>query len=67
MSARNDDYLPHRLLTLQDTAATLGCSLKTIRRRIADRQIAVIRNGRLVRVHPEDLERYIRSRRFGDR
>jgi excisionase family DNA binding protein len=39
-----------RLLTLQDTAAVLGCSVKTLRRRIADRKIAVIRDGRLVRV-----------------
>lgn len=57
--------MPPRLLTLQDTAAALGCSVKTLRRRIADGQLAVIRDGRLVRVDPEDLERYIRSRRFG--
>ena len=61
----NNSHLPHRLLTLQETATALGFSIKTLRRRIADRQIAVIRDGRIVRVHPEDLERYIRSRRFG--
>ncbi len=58
-------HLPHRLLTLQESAATLNCSLKTIRRRISDGQIAVIRDGRLIRVHPDDLDRYVRSRRFG--
>jgi excisionase family DNA binding protein len=56
---------PRRLLTLQETATALGCSVKTLRRRIADRQIAVIKDGRMVRIQPEDLDHYIRSRRFG--
>lgn len=65
MKARDHSHGPRRLLTLQDTAAALGCSVKTLRRRIADGQLAVIRDGRLVRVDPEDFERYLRSRRFG--
>jgi excisionase family DNA binding protein len=65
MTVRYDPVLPRRLLTLQETAAALGCSVKTLRRRIADRQIAVIRDGRIVRIHPDDLDRYVRSRRYG--
>ncbi len=59
------DQLPEKLLSLSDTAEVLGCSLKTIRRRVKAGDLATIRDGRLVRVHPEDLQRYIQSRRFG--
>ena len=52
-----------RLLTLQDTADILNSSMKTLRRRIEDGQLPVIRDGRIVRVHPADLERYISARR----
>ena len=61
----NHNPLPERLLSLSDTAEILGCSLKTIRRRIEAGELATIRDGRLVRVHPEDLNRYITNRRFG--
>jgi excisionase family DNA binding protein len=56
---------PVRLFTLDEVCTVLGCSLKTLRRRIDDGALAVIRDGRLVRVHPDDLARYIRQRRFG--
>lgn len=56
---------PQKLLTLPDVAEILGCSLKTLRRRIDAGELAVIRDGRLIRVHPEDLDRYIQRRRFG--
>jgi excisionase family DNA binding protein len=39
--------------------------VKTLRRRIDDGQIAVIRDGRIVRIHPDDLDRYVRNRRYG--
>lgn len=52
-----------RLLTLPDAAELLGLSLKTLRRRVAAGDLPVIRDGRLVRVHPNDLERYIAARR----
>ena len=52
-----------RLLTLQDTADILNSSMKTLRRRIEEGQLPVIRDGRILRVHPRDLERYIASRR----
>ena len=54
-----------RLLSLAETCAVLGCSMKTLRRRIAAGEIAVIRDGRLIHIHPDDLERYIRQRRHG--
>jgi excisionase family DNA binding protein len=57
--------LPQRLLNLRDTSEVLGCSMKTLRRRIEAGELAVIRDGRIVRVHPEDLQRYIQQRRFG--
>jgi excisionase family DNA binding protein len=65
MRGKDHSRVPYRLLTLRETATALGCSVKTLRRRIADRHIAVIKDGRIVRVHPEDLERYIRTRRYG--
>ena len=65
MRSKDQSYGSQRLLTLQETAAALGCSVKTLRRRIDDGQIAVIRDGRIVRIHPEDLDRYVRSRRYG--
>ncbi len=52
-----------QLLTLQDTAGILNTSMKTLRRRIDAGQLPVIRDGRIVRVHPADLERYISARR----
>jgi len=61
----NATALPERLLSLSDTAKILGCSMKTIRRRVDAGELATIRDGRLVRVHPNDLNRYIQSRRFG--
>jgi excisionase family DNA binding protein len=48
-----------RLLTIHTAAAVLGCSLKTLRRRIEAGDLPVIRDGRLVRVHPQDLARVV--------
>ena len=53
-----------RLLTLQESADILNISMKTLRRRIDEGQLPVIRDGRsIVRVYPADLERYISARR----
>ena len=60
----NCNPLPKQLLSLRDTAKILGCSLKTIRRRVDDGELATIRDGRLIRVHPDDLDRYIQSKRI---
>lgn len=54
---------PSKLLTVSETAEHLGVSVKTVRRRIEAGELPVIRDGRLVRVHPEDLYRYVALRR----
>ena len=50
------------LLTLQDVAAKLRCSLGTVKRRVATGEIAVFRDGRLVRIREDDLQRYVAER-----
>jgi excisionase family DNA binding protein len=65
MPKRLPQLLPCRLMNLSETAEILRCSTKTLRRRIAAGEIAVVRDGRLIRVHPDDLQRYIQQRRFG--
>ncbi|MGH2997826.1 MAG: helix-turn-helix domain-containing protein [Gaiellaceae bacterium] len=48
-----------RLLTLVQAADRLGCSTRTLRRRIADGSLPAFRDGGLVRVRVGDLERYV--------
>ena len=57
--------MPERLLTVEEVADVLKSSIKTIRRRIDKGELAVFRDGRLIRVQPDDLRRYIAQRRFG--
>ena len=52
-----------QLLTLEQTAHILNESTKTTRRRIKSGELPHIRNGRLIRILPDDLERLIASRR----
>ncbi len=61
MKARNENC--QRLLTLQDACAILAISIKTLRRRIGAGELPVIRDGRIIRVHPNDLDRYVTARR----
>lgn len=51
------------LLTLSDVAEILQCSEKTVKRRVASGDLPVVRDGRMVRVHPDDLDRYVKLRR----
>jgi DNA binding domain, excisionase family len=48
-----------KLLTAQEAASHLNVSVKTIRRRIDAGEIAVVRIGRAVRIHPKELQRYL--------
>lgn len=57
--------LPEKLLTETEVSDILGCSVRTVRRRINAGKLAVIRDGRLKRIHPEDLRVFISNRRFG--
>lgn len=54
---------PERLFSLSEASGILRLSPKTLQRRIASGALPVIRDGRLVRVHPADLKRYIGARR----
>lgn len=47
------------LLTIAEAARRLSVSQKTIRRRITSHEIAVIRIGRAVRIHPKEIQRYL--------
>ena len=53
------------LLTIQDAAAILKTCTKTVRRRIAQGDIAVVRNRRLIRIRHEDFERFLVRHRHG--
>jgi excisionase family DNA binding protein len=48
-----------RLLTIEEVAARLGVSAKTVRRRVDGGELPVFRSGRVVRVREEDLRRYV--------
>jgi excisionase family DNA binding protein len=52
-----------RLLTLADATAILNCSVKTLRCRIAAGELPAVRDGRMVRIHPDDLRRFVQGRR----
>jgi excisionase family DNA binding protein len=56
------DPLP-RLMRLDEVADVLDVSVKTVRRRIEAGELPVIRDGGVVRVHPNDLSRYVSARR----
>jgi excisionase family DNA binding protein len=53
-----------RLLTIRETADSLGVSVETIRRRIKYGELHIIRDGRVIRIHPDDLEMFIAVRRI---
>jgi excisionase family DNA binding protein len=63
MTTKTEAAALAQLLTLQQSADILNTSLKTLRRRIGAGDLPVIRDGRMLRVHPADLERYISARR----
>lgn len=55
---------PTRLLTAREAADRLAVSLRTLRTIISQGALPVVRVGaRGLRVHPEDLDRFIEDRR----
>lgn len=50
------------LLTMQEAADRLGVSARFIRHAVRQGSIGSVRVGRLVRLRPEHIERYIESR-----
>ena len=61
MKPRTD--LPDQLLTVEETADVLNTSTKTIYRRIKTGELPTYRDGSILRIHPDDLARYIAARR----
>jgi excisionase family DNA binding protein len=52
-----------RLHLIDEVAAILGVSARTVRRLIAAGELLACRLGRLVRVHPDDLAAYVNRQR----
>jgi len=51
-----------RLLTLGDVASALGCSVRTVRRRVDAGALPVFRDGRILRVPEAALAGYVQAR-----
>ena len=54
--------LPAQLLTAEEVANRLNVSIRTIRRRIKDQTMPIVRFGRLVRIRPEVLAALIEGK-----
>ncbi|WP_033344548.1 helix-turn-helix domain-containing protein [Catenuloplanes japonicus] len=52
------------LLTSAEVAARLKSTIRFVRRLVAERRIAYVKVGRLVRFEPADVEAYIRAQRI---
>jgi excisionase family DNA binding protein len=50
---------PTHLLTAQEVADQLNVSLRTIRRLIAQKKLAIVRIGKAVRIRPETIVSFI--------
>lgn len=49
-----------QLLTLEQVAERLNCSIYTARRMVSRGELKAVRVGRLIRIKPSDLERAMR-------
>ncbi|WP_238016007.1 helix-turn-helix domain-containing protein [Dactylosporangium sp. AC04546] len=52
------------LLTIEQAAIRLGMSARYVRRLVAERRIAFHRLGRAVRIHPNDVDAFVRDNRI---
>ncbi len=50
------------LLTIDEVAAALRCSKRTVENLVSSRSIRVVRIGRMVRVRQEDLQQFVERR-----
>ena len=57
-----DEKTLSRLLNAQDVAAALNMGLSTVYLLVERGELASIRIGRSVRIRPEDLEKFIKSK-----
>ena len=55
----NNAIVPNRYLTIQEVAEALHVHERTVRRRIEVGDLAVVRTGRIIRIHPNELKRFI--------
>jgi excisionase family DNA binding protein len=53
------------LLSRKQAAQRLGLSIRNLTYRIKDGSIPYVRLGRLIKIIPSDLDRYIQSHRIG--
>jgi excisionase family DNA binding protein len=51
--------VPDKLLTVQEVAEHLGCTVSGIRRWVLERKISVVKLGKLVRVDPQEVQRVL--------
>jgi len=56
------DEVAEPLMTVKDVAAGLNASEKTVRRRIAAGELPIIRDGRMIRIRPNDYRTYLESK-----
>jgi len=54
---------PPRLLKVSEAAESMNNSVKTVYRRIKSGELPAYRDGGILRIHPDDLARYIAARR----
>jgi excisionase family DNA binding protein len=60
MTAHDNDHL----LTIPEAALRMKMSARYVRRLVAERQIAFHRLGRSVRLHPTDVDAFVRENRI---
>jgi len=57
--------MEQKLITLAQAADYLNVSPRSLWRAVHEREVAVVRVGRLLRFDCEDLDQYVSSRRVG--
>lgn len=63
MATATADTSPN-LLTMKETAAKLGCTIRTVATLTQSGQLPRIKIGSIVRIDPRDLEAFIESRKL---
>lgn len=56
---RQQTRTPRPLLSVSEAGSLLGVSSATVRRYLADGRFPHVRIGRLIRIRPEDLDKFI--------
>jgi len=56
-----------RMITLKEVAERLGLHINTVRRYIREGKIPAVKFDKAIRVEEEDLEKFIRERKMGEK